>query len=155
MNKGLERHMNRITDGSCFGQCQLACHHQLREAQRLEETRFLGRADIALRAGMQGDGRQVQAQESHILHYQGIDAGMVELANQAFHLGQLIVVNDGVDRGINTGAIGMSEIAHPGHVGNGIGGGHTCAKARGAHIYGIGTMLDGLDGHLGIARRGQ
>ena len=60
VRKRLERHRGHLPDCGNLIQRELTCHDQLRETQRLEKTGFVGCAQVALRAGMQRDGRQVQ-----------------------------------------------------------------------------------------------
>ena len=62
----------------------------------MQKPGFFGRADVGLCAGVQLDGGQIQLQQAHVLHDQGIGPGLVHLPGHAPGLFQLIVAQDGV-----------------------------------------------------------
>ena len=65
---------------------QFACQNDLGETHILEETCFLKRTDVGLRAGVQLDRRQVELEQPHVLDDQGVCAGIVELPDLAARL---------------------------------------------------------------------
>ena len=65
---------------------------------------------------MQGDGRQVHPQQSQVLHNERIHTDAIEVMNQPFHLSEFVIIDEGVDCGINTGPELMGIVACPAHV---------------------------------------
>ena len=104
---------------------------------------------------MEVDGGYVGAQQGHVLDYQCVDPRLPQLAHQPLHIVQLVVIDNGVDRGIDLDAIRMRRLDHPAYVGDAVGGGTARAVARGAYIDGVGTGKYGLDGYVGVARRSE
>ena len=60
---------------------------------------------------MQGDGWQVKTQQSQVLDDECVNADTIQVMNQPFHLFQLIVIDEGIDRRIDAGTEPMGIIA--------------------------------------------
>ena len=110
MHEAFNRHADTVADILDFGYCQLACQHNLRTAHRFQESGLIRRTCVALRGCVQCDGRDVHAQYRHVLHYQRVDSGFIQTAYQFAHLLQLVVVDQSIDRDIDTGAISVREL---------------------------------------------
>ena len=155
MHKGLDGHLHALADAAHLVKTQLTGKHQLRETHRLEKARLLGRAQVALRACMQGNGRQVKPQDAHILHNDGIDANVIKVGNETLHLLEFMVIDQRVDGSIDAGVELVGKVDGPRHLVEGIAGRGPCPKSRSTHIHGIGAMADRLDGDASITRRCQ
>ncbi len=83
-------------DSTDLLQIKLTGQYDLREANVGEKLRLLHAADIALGAGVQLDGRNIQLQHAHILHDQRINASLVEVGDQAPGRLQLIIMQNGI-----------------------------------------------------------
>ena len=139
-----------MTYGFDFVKGEFACHDQLREAQCLEETRFGGGADVTLRAGVQGYGRQIEAQQSQVLDDECIHPDSVEVMYQMLNFPQFVIIDERIDRGINAGTEAMGIVAGTAHIVEAVGGSSTGSVMGGAHIHSIGAMVDGGDGYGGV-----
>ena len=73
--------VGRLVNIADLVQVQLTRQHDLGKTHVRKKLRLLYRADIALGTGMQFNGGNIQLQHAHILHNQGIDAGLVEIGN--------------------------------------------------------------------------
>ena len=74
MYESLQRHVDGCGYPGYLVETELAGEYKLREARLLQETGLFRSADVTLCAGMQSYGRNVESQQSHILHYQRVDA---------------------------------------------------------------------------------
>ena len=144
-----------LADGNDLLQVQLAGQHHLREADVLQKARLLGRADVGLGAGVQLHGRQVQLQQAHVLHDQGIDTGVVQLPGLPAGALQLVVTQDGVHRDEDARIEAVGMLHQPRDVFDGVGRLVARAEARAADVDGVGAMVDGLDADVGIAGGGE
>ena len=138
-----------------FLQVQLARQHQLGEAGLVEKLGPLKGADVGLGAGVQLDRRDIQLHHAHVLHDQRIHARVVELVDQRARRLQLIVMQDGVDRGEHPCVIVAGELHQPGDITHFIAGIVPRAEARAADIDGVGAMQNGLAGDLDVTRRAE
>ena len=121
----------------------------------MQKTRFLGRADVGLRAGMQLDGRQVQFQQAHVLNDQRVGAGVVDLPGHVARALQLIVAQDGVERDEDAAAKAVRVFDQAIQVADVVARRGACAKGRAADVDGIGAVVNGRDADVGVAGGGQ
>ena len=150
MDKRLERHSSHLANCGDFVQCQFARHNQLGEPEALKETGFFRGAQVALGAGMQGNGWQVQAQQPKVLDDERIHADAVQLMNEPFNLHQLIVIDERVDRRIDAASKPVGVIAGPAHVIQRVARIGTRAMMRRTHVHRISAMVDGGNGNVGV-----
>ncbi|KPW80335.1 hypothetical protein ALO76_102470 [Pseudomonas syringae pv. coriandricola] len=150
MNKELDGRIGLTSDFTNFLQVQLAGQHQLREAGLIEKLRPAQRTNIGLRAGVQFDGRNVQLHDPEVLHDQCIDARVVELMDQLAGGFQLVVMQDGVDRGENPRVVAVGEFHQFGDIADLVAGVVSRTKTRPADVNRVGAMQDGFtgDGHV-------
>lgn len=104
---------------------------------------------------MQCYRRQIQAQQCHILHYQGIHSGVVKFPHKLAGSLQLIVVYYCVDGHIHLGIEAVGVLAHTPYTFHTIACCRAGAESLGADIHRIGTVSDGLYGSVGVAGRRQ
>ena len=147
--KSLDRHIDGIVDSTNLITGKFAGHHELRESACGQESRFRGRANVALRAGVEGNGRNIHHQHRHILHYQRIDSYGVKLGDELPHRFKLVVVNNSIDCSINFRAEEMRVLYEALDVGERVAGFSPGAESRRADIHGIGTAVDGGDAYVG------
>jgi hypothetical protein len=136
-------------------QRQFTRQHQLRQADILQKACLLRRADVGLRAGVQLDRRQVEFQQAHVLDDQRIDASVVHLPDQFARRFQLVVAQDGVERGEDARVEPMRVFHQPGDVGHAVVGAAARTERRSADIHRICAMIDRFDADVGIARRSE
>ena len=105
---------------------------------------------VHLRAGVQRNGRQVETEQSHVLHNQSIYANAIQFPNQFFRFGQFFIGKDCVEGHVNTGLVQMGMLHQGGNVFQGIAGGHTGSEARSTDIDGVGTVVDCRDATLQV-----
>ena len=134
---------------------EFARQNDLREADIFEKLHLVGVAIVGLRAGVQLDRRQIQFQQAHVLDDQRVGAGFVELPGELAGAFQFVVVQDGVQRDEDLGAVAMGEIAQASDFGDIVAGAVAGAEGRPADIDGIGAVLDGFDAEIGILGRGE
>ena len=65
---------------------------------------------------MERDGRKVEAQNAHVLYDQGIGPGPVQFMDEAFGLGQFVVVENGIECDIDTCAERVGVVGQAGNV---------------------------------------
>ena len=104
---------------------------------------------------MKGNGRQIEAQQSHVLHDERIDLHIIDFAHQLLHGTQFAIVDNGVDGDIDTCVKAMCRLTHAGDVGHRVASRHASTKPRRTHIHRIGAMLNSLKGYRSIAGRSQ
>ena len=158
VDEELERHVvgqRRGADGRDLPEAQLARQHHLRKADLAEELRLLHRADVALRRGMQLDRRQVELQQTHVLHDQRVGTGVVHLPGDAPRFLQFVVVQDGVQRHQHAGVVTVGMFGEGRDLRDVVAGVGARAEGRAADIDGVGTMVDGLDAELAGLGRGE
>ncbi len=129
---------------------QLARQHETGETNLCKKSGLLHAADVTLSACMQLDGRYVHAQYAHVLNYEGIGAGMIQVGDEPLHVAELAVIYYGVDRGIDFGIELMGKVGDTPDVVYAVGGIFARSVARCAHIHGVGSGKDGTDGRVGI-----
>ncbi len=144
-----ERRVDLCADLADLGYRQFACQHQLGEADVAQELRFLYGADVALRAGVQLDRREVEFEQAHVLDDQRIDAGLVQLPDLLAREIELGVVHDRVHRDEDAGAVAVSELDQAGEIFEGVAGIVAGAECGAADVDGVGAVQDGLAADLG------
>lgn len=130
---GIGRLMNRLN----LRKAQLARQHNLGETDVSQKFRFFDATDVALRAGMQFNRRNVKFKDPHILNDQRVDAGLVKIGNQALGGLQLIVMKNGVQRNKDFRAKAMGKRHQFGDIFQAVAGVMTRAEAGTANINGV------------------
>ena len=92
---------------------------------------------------MERDGGEIHAQQGGVLHDEGIDTEAVEVPDETFGGGELVVVEDGVDSDVDADTEGVGIFHQVADVVERIAGGGTGTEARSTDIDGIGTMVNG------------
>ena len=100
---------------------------------------------------MQGNRGQVEAQQRHVLDDECVHADAVQVVNEALHLHQLVVIDEGIDCRIDACPKLVGVIAGAAHVVERVGRVGTGTVVGSAHIHGIGAMVDSGDGDVGVA----
>ena len=103
--------------------------------------------------GMQGYRRQIQLQQTGILHNQRIHPQPVHLFHQPFGLRQFLVVQYRIQRHEHPAIKTVSVIHHPGQVFQRIAGRLPRPKRGAADIHGIRPVVDGSDRHFCVSGR--
>ena len=155
VDKELHRRIDIAANVADFFQVQLAGQHQLGETGVIEEAGFFQGADVALRAGVDLDGRQVHFHHTHVLHDQRIDASLIQLADHLPRRLQLILMQDGVEGDEHPRMEQVGKLHQLGNVRHAVAGVVPRTEARAADVHGIRAMQDGLFGNGGIARGAQ
>ena len=70
--------------------------------------------------------------------------------HQPFHLHQLVIIDERVDRGIDASPEQVGIITRAAHVVERVGRVGAGTMMRSAHVHRIGTMVDGGDGNVGV-----
>lgn len=149
--KNLDGGIGFIGDCADFLKVQLAGQHQLGKAGLIEELRSRQGTDVGLGAGVQFDGGNVQLHHAEVLNDQRVDAGVVQFVDQLASRFQLVVVQDGVDRGEHPCVVTVCEFNQFGDIAHFVAGVVTGAKAGAADINGVCAVQDGLARDGGVA----
>ena len=154
MDENLDLGRRRGTDGPDLVERERPFENHAREARLGEEARPLGRAVGDLRRGVQLHG-EVHPPQSHVLHDEGIDPGVDELAGLPFGIGELLVPEQRVERGVDPHAEAVGIRRDAGDLLRAIPGGLPRPEARAADVDGIGARIHGHDGRSVIPGRSQ
>lgn len=93
---------------------QLTGQYGAFEALPLQPPHLVGRPRVALRAGVEADGQMLfadEAEESHVLHEQRVDAYRRQPPDESHGLVELLVVDDGIDGDVDLCAKLMGIVA--------------------------------------------
>ena len=151
----LHRHIDGVGNSLYFSQRVFSRQHELGEAGFGKPCRLVGRADIALCAGVERYRRQVKPEVGHILNYECVDTGSVKLLYKARCFVKLVVVENGVHRHVDPRAVSVGELGERTYAVNAVCGSGACAECRRADIYGVGTGHNGYAACFGIFCRGK
>ena len=102
---------------------------------------------------MQLNRRQIQLHDPHILHNQRVNARLIKIGNQPLRRLQLIIMQNGVQRDKDFGAIAMGKRHQTGDVAQAVAGIVTSAKVRPTDINGVGAVEDRFASDTGVAGR--
>ena len=116
VHKALDGNGHGGGDGAQLAQGEFARNDDLRIAGSLQELGFFGRAGIHLCGGMKRNRGEIHLEQGQILCDKGIDTGFVELTDHLFGFVQFIVIENGVERDVDAGAIQMGKIANVAYV---------------------------------------
>ena len=92
VNKKLQRYGGLLSDGTYFLQTQLTTQNNLAKTKALKKLHLLHGKVVALRAGMQRDGRQVEVEELQVLHNERVDASVPAVVGQLPGAFQLVTI---------------------------------------------------------------
>ena len=107
---------------------------------------------VHLRAGDEGERRQIALQQASVLDDEAVDADVVELPGQAASGGELVVAQQGIERGIDAGPVFVG-VPHQGRNRfEAIARRLPRPKARRADVDRVGAAIDGSQAALQIAR---
>jgi hypothetical protein len=96
------------------------------------------------------NGRQVHFQQAHVLDDERIGAGFIQLPGQQAAAVELVIVQDGIERDKDLGAVAVGKIAQAFDIGDIVAGAITGAKGRATDVDGIGAVLDGFNAEIGV-----
>ena len=154
VDENLDLGRRRGADGPDLVERERPFENHAREARLGEEARPLGRAVGDLRRGVQFHG-EVHPPQGHVLHDEGIDSGVDQLAGRTFGIGKLLVPEQRVERGVDPHAEAVGIRHDAGDLLRAIPGGLPRPEARAADIDGIGARIHGHDGRGVIPGRSQ
>ena len=155
VDKELQLHLGLGTDGTDLLEREFARQHYLGEAHVLQELHLFRRTVVGLGAGVQRYGRQIQGQQPHVLHYERIGPGLVDLVGQAPGLLQLVVVQQGVEGDEHLGAEAVGVARQHFDIVEGVACRTAGTEGGAAHVDGIGAMVDGFDAIGEVLGRSQ
>ena len=98
---------------------------------------------------------EVHPPQGHVLHDEGIDPGVEEFAGLPFGVGELLVPEQRVERGVDPHAEAVGIRHDAGDLLRGVSGGLPRPEARAADVDGIGARIHGHDGRGVIPGRSQ
>ena len=153
MNKEFNGSVGMVINSFDLTEIQFTRQHDLAEAGVGEKFRFFHAADITLGAGVQLNRRQIQLHDPHILHNQRVNARLIKIGNQPLRRLQLIIMQNGVQRDKDFGAIAMGKRHQTGDVAQAVAGIVTSAKVRPTDINGVGAVEDRFASDTGVAGR--
>ena len=136
-------------------QREFACQDHLTESGFGQELHLACRAVVHLRAGMEGYRREVQAEQAHVLHNEGIDPGTIQVPNELLGFGELFVLQDGIEGDIDTDIVEVGILHQLGNVFQGVSGCCTGTETGRTDIYGVGTVVNRRDAAFQILGRSQ
>ena len=102
---------------------------------------------------MQCNGWQIESEDAHILNDERIDPSPPQLPDHALAISELMVIDQRVDRGIDSCIELVGKVTDAGQIIDRVGSRCASPKHGCAHIDCISAMLDGLDGHQRITCR--
>ena len=161
MNKDFKFNIRYFTmDGSDFLNRQFASQHDTTKAQVAQPAHFLCYPIIGLRGGMKLYIPQPwflipQLQQCHILNQDGIGTSILQVEKKTTSSLQLMIVENGVDRDVNTHTVTMRILAKLANVIGTVAYCSTSTKLTGTNIDGIGSMVDSSHAALQILGRCQ
>jgi hypothetical protein len=80
------------------------------------------------------NGRQVHFQQAHVLDDERIGAGFIQLPGQQAAAVELVIVQDGIERDKDLGAVAVGKIAQAFDIGDIVAGAITGAKGRATDV---------------------
>ena len=104
----------------------------------------LRRAVVHLGGGVQRYGRQGHLRQRGVLHNEGVHTCLPKLLYHLAHCRQLAVIQDGIDRHVDTGIVGVGKFAERRNLVDGVACSTAGTVARSAYVYRICTVQDGL-----------
>lgn len=114
---------------------------------------LLGHAPRLCR-GVQFD-RKVHLPQGHVLHDKRIDISRDKFARRRLRRRQLVLKDDGIQRGIESRPVTVGIFGGTGNILDAVGGGTARPEAGTAHIDGIRSVVYGRHGRLQILCRSQ
>ena len=144
----------RGTDGTDLIERKVALEDHPRKARLAQEASPFGRAVRDLRRGVQFD-RKVHPPQGHVLHDQRVDARGDQLAGLTLGIGQFVVPQQRVERGMDPHAVAVGILHRTGDLLRGVPGRLTRPEARPADVDGIGAVVHGRNDRVVILGRGQ
>ena len=93
---------------------------------------------------MQGDRRQVELGDTHVLHDEGIYPYAIKFPDEGLRLRQFLIPEYGVQRHIDAHIIKVGIVHQLGNIFYRVGGSGTCAKLRRSDVHCICSMIHGL-----------
>ena len=82
VDEKLQRHGGLLPDFTDLLEAQFTTEDDLTKSQTFKLLHLLNGEVVALRAGMERNGRQVEVEELHVLHDEGIDTGVPAVVGQ-------------------------------------------------------------------------
>ncbi len=144
-----------VVDGADVVQAEFAGEDDLPEAGAGQEADFLGGAVVHLGAGVQGDGRQVQAGDAKVLHDEGVDADAIEGVDELLGFGEFGIAQQGVEGDVDAHVVEVGVADEAGDVVEAVGGGGAGSVLGGADVDGVGSVAHGFEAALQIAGGGE
>ena len=142
-------------DTADFVKAQLTGEHHLAESGFGKKLHLLRRAVVHLRAGMQGDRRQVQLCDAHILYDKRIHPDAVQVPYHRLGGFQFVFFQDGIHRNVNAHTVQMGITHQCRDVVQRVSGSSTCSETGCPDIHGIRSVVDGFDSTLQVLGRSQ
>ena len=134
---------------------QLTTQHHLFKAQAFQFLDPFQRKVVALCAGMQRNGRQVEFQQRKVLYNQRIHTSVPAIPSQTPSFFLFILVKQGVQGHVHLSVKQRCMTAKLLYILDAISRFLTGTEGRTADIHGIGAMIDGSDAYLNIFSGGK
>ena len=115
------------------------------EAGLFQEQHLLRGGIVRLGAGYERDRRQGGLQQAHVLDDRRVRAGFPEPGDELLGARQLLVAEDGVDRGVDLRAVPVGIGGQFFYIRQGIARGGAGAEMFRAYINRVGAAVDGVD----------
>ena len=97
-------------------QRKFTCQDHLTEACFGQELHLSHGTVVHLRTSVEGNRREVQAEQAHVLHDEGIHPYPVQIPNHPFGFGEFLVLQDGVEGHVDADITQMGILHQLGNV---------------------------------------
>ena len=97
----------------------------------------------------------MHAQQSHVLHNQGIHADAVQVPDKTFHILEFVIIYYCVDGDIYLYIEDMGVIYYTRYLFKRVGSHFACPVSRSTDINGVGTVVYGRNGDVGVTCRSK
>ena len=161
VDESLELHLRHLLmDGAHLIEREFPGQHHPGKSLAIEPSHLSSIAVVGLCAGVQFHLRAAQplpatGEQSHVLHEEGIGAGIGQFLHQVPHLRHLLIIDQGIEGDIDLGLELVRMTAQAPYVIDRVDSGGPGTKLRCAYIDSVGTMVDGGDTALQVLGRCQ
>ena len=152
MDKDFQFGIDGVPDGTDLLQREFPLQHEPSVAQAFGEAGLLRGADGTLGGGVKDHSLRGEPRHGRVLDDQGVHPGLLQFLQQTPGLRNLFLIDQGIERHIDTGTETMCVVAQPADVLHRISGRLPGPEGRTGDIDGIGPAVDG--GHADIGRTG-
>jgi hypothetical protein len=155
MDKDFQFGIDSVPDGADLLQREFPLQDETAVTQALGETGLFRRADGALGGGVKDHSLGGQPRHGRVLDNQGVHPGILQSLQQTPGLRNLLLIDQGIERHINTNAETVRVLAEPADVLHRVAGRLPGPEGRAGDIDGIGPAVDGGNADIGRTGRGE